>query len=138
MSFHVVEYLDENGKPSGNYAKRFTELVDSEQEVDAKDEEGKPVKLKVPIKVEVYTDEPIPHKFFCVCDSNGNLKTVSEINFSHAIEVEGHEHCFQLGDGEECYPIEVLPKHPEGETDKLKWILDNHKMDLKKKRLVLK
>ncbi len=107
---HIVEYLDKKtGSPTGRYAKRF--------------EEGG-----------AYRDEPIPKKLFCVCDPDGNIRSITEVNFSQVIEVEGKAHCLELGEGEECCKVldTERPIHPETlKTNKLKWLLDNYKMGAK-------
>src|SRR3990167_1524233 len=109
---HIVEYLDPKTKqPTGQYAKRS---IDPNT--------GKEV------------DEIIPKRCFCVCDAAGNIVSISEINYSHVIEMEGKEHCMELSPGQECPAIieADMPAIPEDQKhDKLKWLLDNHKMGAK-------
>ncbi len=109
---HVVEYLDPKTKePTGQYAKRFKDPKTGSER-----------------------DELIPKKIFCVCDAVGNIKSITEVNFSYTVEVEGKPHCFELESGEECHQILDLdlPAVPANrKNDKLKWLLNNHTMGLK-------
>lgn len=133
----IVEYIDEETKkPTGQYAKRFeVGMVDVPRKVEVLNEKtGKKSFQTIIEKAMKYRDEIIPKKVFCVCDSAGNIKSITEVNFSRAIEVEGKEHCMDLKDGEECNLIldadmPVIP--PAHKEDKLKWLLDNHKMGSK-------
>jgi len=108
----IVEYLDEKTRrPTGQYAKRFEDgFIDG---------------------VMQYRDEVIPKKIFCVCDSVGNIKSVTEVNFSYAVEVEGRAHCMDLMAGEEANEVlgVDMPTIPVEHADnKLGWLLDNHEM----------
>lgn len=131
----IVEYLDlKTQKPSGTYAKRFpdgfTETIVPTEMI----ENGKKVMKDVIHKEPKFRDEIIPKKTFCVCDATGKIKSVTTVNFSHVIEVEGKEHCIELADGEECTRIldAEMPTIPAAEkADPLKWLLDKHKMGAK-------
>ena len=72
----------------------------------------------------------IPLKRFCVCDADGNIKTVHEVKYSAVIELEGREHCIGLEPGEECHPIDSWPSIPSTVMDsgKLNHLIDNFKM----------
>lgn len=130
---NIVEYIDNEGKPNGQYAKRFEEeiLIDKEVDSDILMADGTPAKKIIKKKAVGVRDEVIPKRIFCICDSAGNIKSITEIKFSYAIEVEGKQHCFGLKDGEECYQILDIdmPVIPDTEPDKLKWLLDNHSFD---------
>ncbi len=142
----IVEYLDEQTrKPSGQYAKRFpdgfTETIVPTEMI----EDGKKVIKDVIQKQPKFRDELIPKKTFCVCDVAGNIKSITEVKFSQAIEVEGKDHCMELEAGEECTRIlnAEIPVIPDvAKADPLKWMLDNHKMGPKdaqgKRRMVRK
>ena len=130
----IVEYLDETtGKPTGQYAKRFEDgLIDVPREVEVLDKKtGKKSMLTIIEKVMQYRDEVIPKKIFCVCDSVGNIKSVTEENFSYAVEIEGEAHSTALMPGEEANEVlgVDMPIIPVEHADnKLGWLLDNHKM----------
>jgi len=126
MNPHIVEYLDEKTrKPTGQYAKRFeVGLIDG---------------------IIQYRDEVIPKKIFCVYDAVGNIKSVTEVNFSYAVEVEGQAHCMDLKTGEEANEVlgVEMPIIPlEHKNDKLAWFLDHYKMGPKnaqgKREMVVK
>lgn len=130
---HIVEYLDNEGKPSGQYAKRFEDGIEEIPiEVDTMDPEtNKPHKLIIINKRQKFRDEVIPKKILCVCDSFGNIKSMTEVRFSYAMEVEGKSHCMELKIDEECHPVaeEELAVAPKTEKDKLTWIINNCDMD---------
>ncbi len=142
----IVEYLDEQTKkPTGQYAKRFpdgfTEITIPTEMI----ENGKRVMKDVIQKQPKFRDELIPKKTFCVYDAAGNIKSITEVKFSQAIEVEGKDHCMELEAGMECTRVSdaEMPVIPNaGKADPLKWMLDNHKMGPKdaqgKRRMVRK
>lgn len=104
----IVEYIDEQGKGAGQYAKRHqVGLRDVPREVEVLNPETQE-KAKVTLieKEPVFQDEVIPTRRFVVCDADGNIKAVHEIRFSVAMEIEGKPHPFELQPGEECYEID--------------------------------
>lgn len=133
---HIVEYLDERGKPTGRYAKRFEDGIEEiqipETVIDPKTKERKE-QIRVEVR-QTYRDETIPIRRFCVCDVTGKIKAVHEVRFSHIIDAEGKEHCFDLKPGEECHRIEEIEfekvkfEAGVGATNILEWILENKKM----------
>lgn len=130
---NIVEYIDEaTGKPNGQYAKRFEDgFIEIPREIEIIDKDTGDRRKETVIDRQVkYRDELIPLKRFCVCDSTGNIKSVHEVRYSAAIELEGKEHCVELGPGEECYPLDSWPSIPATVTDgdKLNHLVDNFKM----------
>ena len=151
-----VEYIDEKtGKPTGQYAKRHHIPVEVEEEIEILKEvevddpvTGKLVRMFIPfkeirkIKKIEFKDEVIPIKRFCICDAAGNLKSITEVRFSKAIEEDGKDHCMELSEDEECHRIDdatwaecVNKCQKAGIEDgqHLNHILDNHEMGSKDK-----
>ena len=67
----------------------------------------------------------IPKRVFCEHDVTGKILSLHHVNFSYALECEGHEHPVELKDNCHCLELFELPEHKD-----LSEIIDNYEVDI--------